>query len=109
MSYTNIREYDQSPIECLEWRPVERNTLKGFPKLRVPAWNLILDGVAVHSKNGRAWAQLPARPQLDADGKAVRDEDSGKIKYAKILEFTDRSHSDAFSDGVVDAVRRFAR
>jgi hypothetical protein len=111
MSYTNIRESDQSPIEpgviCLEFRPVERNTLLGFAKIKVCAWHLIMDGVAIHERDGRSWAQLPARPQIDKDtGMVVRD--GAKIQYAKVLEFDDRDVANRFSDAVVAAVKKAA-
>jgi hypothetical protein len=111
MSLTNIHAYDQSPIEpgiiCLEWRPVERNTLRGFAEIKVVPWRLIMDGVAVHERDGRSWVQLPARPQIDKDtGTVVRD--GAKIQYAKVLEFDDREIANRFSDAVVAAVKKAA-
>jgi hypothetical protein len=70
-----------------------------------PRVGLILDGVAVHEKEGRDWAQLPARPQINKDGDVIR-EDDGKIRYAKIMEFDDKRKSWDFSDEVVAAVKR---
>src|SRR6516165_5882284 len=97
--HTDIHDYAQSPnfqiVKCLEWRPCERNTLRGFAKIEVPAWSLIMDGVAVHPKEGRQWAQLPSRPQIDKEGTVLRDDD-GKVKYAKILEFADKKAAWAF-------------
>ena len=108
MSYTRIHEYAQSPTEpgviCIEWRPVNRNTLRGFAKIKVPAWHLVMDGVAVHERDGRSWAQLPARPQIDKEtGQVIREGD--KIAYAKVLEFTDKQVANRFSDAVVAAIK----
>src|SRR5262249_49940507 len=106
---TDIHQRAQAPLSekvvCLDWRPCDRNTLKGFAKIKVPAWNLVIDGVAVHAKEDRCWAQLPARPQLDKDGSVLRD-DSGKVKYAKVMEIDDKRKAWDFSDSVVHAVRR---
>jgi hypothetical protein len=108
MSFTNIHRAAQAPLEdriiCLEWRPCDRNTLKGFAKIKVSPWHLIMDGVAVHERDGRSWAQLPARPQIDKEtGQVVRD--GAKIQYAKVLEFDDREVANRFSDAVVAAVK----
>ena len=104
---SNIHHAAQAPLSekiiVLDWRPCERNTLKGFCKIKIPAWGLVIDGVAIHRKEDRQWAQLPARPQVDKDGNIIR-EDDGKIRYAKILEFTDKRKAWDFSDEVVAAV-----
>jgi hypothetical protein len=76
-------------LELIEWRLVERGTLKGFAKVRVPEWHLTIDDVAVHEKNGKSWAALPSRPMLDPDRQPLRDDD-GKVKYARTLYFDDR-------------------
>jgi hypothetical protein len=104
----NLYDSAQAPNEkivVLDWRPIEKNTLVGFAKVKIVAWSLVIDGVAIHKKEGREWAQLPARPQLDKDGNALR-EDSGKIKYAKILEVDDKRIAWALSDAIVAAVNR---
>jgi hypothetical protein len=107
--FSDIHTRAQAPLTeniiVLDWRPCERNTLKGFCKIKVPAWGLVIDGVAVHAKEDRKWAQLPARPQVDKDGNVIR-EDDGKIKYAKILEFDNKRKAWDFSDAVVEAVAR---
>jgi hypothetical protein len=95
-------------IECLEFRSVERGTLKGFAKIKVPQWHLTMDDVAIHEKNGKRWAALPARPMLDAKREVVKDEE-GKPKYAKTLYFDDRDVADRFSDAVVKAVALVAK
>jgi hypothetical protein len=40
---------------------MQRNTLLGFAKIRVPAWHLTIADVAVHTKDGKRWAQLQPR------------------------------------------------
>jgi hypothetical protein len=95
----------QLGIEILDFRPVERNTLRGFAKIKVRLWGgLVVDGIAIHTKNERSWAQLPAKPMLDRDGNVVR-EDDGRIRYVKMLGFDDRDVSDNFSRDVLNALR----
>jgi hypothetical protein len=80
--------------------------LQGFCRVKVSSWHLTIDGVAVHSKDGRRWAQLPARPQLNANRELERDAD-GKIKYSRLLWFDDRELADRFSAAVLEALERF--
>ena len=97
-------KYEQNGITCLEWRPLDRNTLRGFAHIRVNAWQLDINGLAVHQKNGKRWAQLPARPQLDKAGDLIKDGE--RIRYATVLQFSDRHIADRFSDAVVHAVEQ---
>jgi hypothetical protein len=97
----------QNEIIILDWRPCERGTLLGFAKIKVPAWHLTIDGVALYRKDGKQWAQPPSKPMLDSNRKLMLDE-AGKPKYSRVLEFTDREIADRFSEAVVAAVDRFA-
>jgi hypothetical protein len=90
------------PVVLLEWKPVRRNTLVGFARVRLGR-SLIISDITVHVRYGRRWAAMPARPQIDRDGTVLRD-DGGKIKYAKILEWSDRDTAGSFSETVCSAV-----
>jgi hypothetical protein len=67
------------------WRLMRRNTLCGFATVELPS-GLVIEGIAVHVRGDRAWASPPARPILDENGHALRD-DRGKIRYAEILRW----------------------
>jgi len=86
------------------WRPMRRNTLCGFVDVGLPN-GLHMDDIAVHVRGDRAWASLPARPMLDEDGQALRD-DRGKIRYAETLCWRSRDLADQFSAAAVELVRR---
>ena len=90
------------PVALLEWKKVEKNTLRGFAKIRVGK-ALIVRDVGLHCSNGKRWASLPSKPILNSDGTAKRG-DNGKIAYAPILEWADRDTADSFSEGVIEAV-----
>jgi hypothetical protein len=111
MTFTQTHYNAQAPLSekviCLGWRVCERGTIRGFAKVKVVPWSLIIDGVAVHQKEDRQWAQLPARPQIDKEGNVLREE-NGKVRYAKILEIEDRRVAWDFNDAVVAAVARKA-
>jgi hypothetical protein len=67
---------------------------------------MTIDGVALHRKDGKQWAQLPARPMLDANRELEREPD-GKPRYARVLWFDDRDTADRFSAAVAAALDRF--
>jgi hypothetical protein len=92
------------PVSLLTWKPMQRNSLRGFARIRLGR-SLIISDVAIHCAHGRRWAQAPAKPQLDKDGNAKRDE-KGKIAYVPVVEWTDREAADRFSEAVIAAVER---
>jgi hypothetical protein len=92
-------------IRCTDFHALQRNTLRGFAVIVIDELKLEIRDITVHQKGDSRWAQLPARPQL-RDGVAIKDQ-SGKIQYTTILQFTNRKVSDAFSSAVVDAVLKY--
>ena len=92
------------PVSLLAWRPMKRNSLRGFAKVRIGR-ALVLHDVTVHASGGRRWASPSSKPQIDKDGNVLRD-DKGKVKYVPIVEWLDREAQDAFSEGVIQAVER---
>jgi hypothetical protein len=90
-------------VVCLEFKPFQRNTLRGFAQISVPSWHMTISGIAIHEKEGRRWAALPARPYLDNSGELVR-EDDGKPRYVKVFQFDNRDVGDRFSAAVLKAV-----
>ena len=95
-------------IECLAWRSCERNTLKGFADFYISAVGLTVKDCAVHQKGGGAWVQLPAKPRLDADRNLIRNPQTGRPEYVKILNFEDKTYVDAFRDAAIMALKKKA-
>lgn len=91
------------PVSLLEWKKVEKNTLRGFAKVRMGK-ALIVRDVSVHASHGKRWASLPSKPVLLADGTQKKDANTGKAVYVPILEWADRDTADSFSEGVIQAV-----
>jgi hypothetical protein len=78
--------------------------LRGFADLELRS-GLIIRDVCLHvAKNGAAWAALPARPLIDADGRPLRGK-AGKIRYASVLHWRDHGLALAFSERVIALVR----
>jgi hypothetical protein len=90
-------------VRVESFTPRRANTLFGFVDLVIPELRLRVLAATVHRANGRSWIGLPAKPQLDRDGVARRD-DRGKVQYMPVLQFTDRETSDAFSQRAIEAL-----
>lgn len=93
-------------ISCEEWKPFEKNTLRGFCTIRLDDIQLVIKDVAVHTKNGQTWAQLPSKPNV-RDGMHVKDA-AGKFQYWPVMEFANREARDAFSQAVLRAINTLA-
>jgi hypothetical protein len=89
-------------IVCIDWKPCERGTLRGFVTIKMPS-GLCIGGIALHAK-GEAWAQLPSKPMLDQETRELMHAPDGKVKYARVLWFDDHAIGDKFSAAVVEAV-----
>lgn len=90
------------PLALLAFKPMSRNTLRGFADVRLGK-ALLIKEIPVHVSNGKAWASLPSKPVIK-DGRVATD-DKGKVRYVPILEWADKESRDAFSEAVVDAVK----
>ena len=86
-----------------EFASVIRNTLRGFARIRTPSGMLLFD-VAIHEKNGHAWASPASKPMLGRNGTVMRNA-VNKVQYAPVVGFTSRELRDRFSDQVVAAMR----
>jgi hypothetical protein len=91
-------------ITCESFKPIARGTLRGFAVVVIPEWRLRLLDVAVHvHESGAKWAALPAKPQIDRTGQAIKRD--GKIQYSPVIELIDsRDMREAFSHRVIEAV-----
>src|SRR5215218_6700463 len=88
-------------ISVLDWKPLERNTLRGFATIMVKELQLAIRDCAVHERDGKRWVQLPSKPQIERTGNTIKNE-AGKVQYVPILEFGTRKIADAFSARVLE-------
>ena len=92
------------------WRPVIKNTLRGFATVRLPVGGsgpaLIIKDLSVHRKGDRMWVGFPAKPRISADGSVLKDAD-GKIQYDNVLQWTERDHGDMFGAKVIELINQF--
>jgi hypothetical protein len=90
-------------VRCIEFKALQRNTLKGFATIAIDALRLEVRDVSIHRKGTSAWAALPSKPQIK-NGELVKDPDTGKIAYVPILQWSSRQVADAFSRAAIAAV-----
>jgi hypothetical protein len=85
------------------WRPMDRNTLKGFLDITLPSGVRIND-CTVHQKNEKRWVGLPARPQTNKDGTPRLDPKTGKQAWSASVEIPDPARRARFQRAALDAV-----
>ena len=84
----------------LEWRPYEKNTLRGFFSVRL-ASGLILHSLMLHERNERRWIGYPSREWTNPEGEK---------QYTPIVEFEDPGTANRFRDEMLAALdRHFAQ
>jgi hypothetical protein len=86
-----------------EFSIVTKDTLRGFCKVRMPS-GMIIAEIAVHVRDGLAWASPPGKPKIGRDGAVMRGAD-GKISYAPIVTFANKELRDRWSAEVIAALR----
>jgi hypothetical protein len=89
-------------MRLLAWKPLTKNSLRGFASVELPNKLCIID-IPVLISRGNAWVTLPSKPQIDSEGRHKRDP-NGQSACIKILEWRDRDLSTGFSDAVVALV-----
>jgi hypothetical protein len=95
MSTTTVASSTEGmPVVLLNWKPIIKGALRGFARVRLGR-ALIIHDISVLSSNGRAWAALPGKPIIGAEGTVAPDE-KGKTRYPPILERSDHATADRF-------------
>jgi hypothetical protein len=91
-------------LELIEFRPMVKGALVGFATVRLPI-GLIIADIPILVSFGKAWASMPSKPQLTADGTPRRGAD-GKVLYVAILRWQSGDLKNRFSDAVIALVRQ---
>lgn len=101
---TLLPELCPMSLQIEEFRPMRRNSLLGFCRVRMPS-GVIFHDCSVHCSNGRFWAAPPARPQMSREGVHLRDAHTSKFLYVQIISFSSKEVRDRFSEAIVGALR----
>jgi hypothetical protein len=88
-------------MRLVSWKPLARNSLRGFASIELPSGLRIADCPVLVS-NGKAWSTLPSKPVLDREGRQV--EVGGKKQFSRILEWKSRELADRFGNAIVELV-----
>ena len=103
MADTVFSEVLGQRMRLTKWTAQREGTLRGFADIELMTEGLRIYGCPVHvAANGRAWAGLPGRPQIDRDGRLITQD--GKAQYTRIFEWNTRELGNGFSDAVIELV-----
>jgi hypothetical protein len=83
-------------IVIADWKPHDKNTLKGFFTASLPS-GLVFHDLMLHEKSGTRWIAFPGREWKSSQGNR---------QYARFVEFRDRATADRFRDAVLAALDR---
>jgi hypothetical protein len=84
-------------IQISNWRPREKNTLRGFFSAALPS-GMVIHDLALHEKGNRRWVNTPVREYQNSQGQR---------QFAAIIEFTDEDTGIRFSNTVLAALDRY--
>jgi hypothetical protein len=83
------------------FKPVTRNLLRGFARVRMPS-GFVFHDVPVHHKGDDRWVSPPSEPILNCDGVHIKHD--GKPVLAPIVSFSTKEARDKFSNSIVAAI-----
>lgn len=86
-----------SSVEIIDFRPFEKNTLRGFLTVRTPSGWEIRD-ITVHQKNGQRWLGMPAKQYKKEDGETA---------WVPLIRMADKEKWEAFQKAVLAALDSF--
>jgi len=87
-----------SGIEVLEFKKMEKGSLKGFAKILIPQWGLIIDGITLWENERGSWINMPSREY---------ENDAKEKKYAKLVSFSTPELNKRFLDAVKKAIQKY--
>ncbi len=85
-----------------EWKPLHRNSMRGFMTATLPS-GMILHDIVVHVSDAGPWAAPPSKPMIGRDGVAMKDA-AGKARYSPIVSFADKQTRERWSSAMIAAL-----
>jgi hypothetical protein len=93
-------------IVAKDFQPRASNSLRGFITLQFIPSGLALRDCTLHEKDGRRWIGLPAKPQIDSEGRVRKDLTTGKTLYTPVIEIPGKAERERFQQAALAAVDR---
>lgn len=90
-------------IIVTEWKPLRRNSMRGFMTATLPS-GMILHDIVVHVSDAGPWAAPPSKPMIGRDGVSMKDA-AGKARYSPIISFADKATRERWSSAMIAALR----
>jgi hypothetical protein len=95
-------------ITATNWRPLKKNTLRGFLDLMLRPSGLVIRECSLHEyDDGRRWIGLPSRPQLDTEGRQRIDPTTQKRLW--VVEIKGTVERERFKAAALEAVDQLLR
>ena len=91
------------PVTIEEFKPLRKNNLLGFARVRMPS-GVIFHDVSIHNSSGSWWAAPASKTQINRDGVCLRGKEN-EILYVPIVGFASRELRNKFSDAVIESMR----
>jgi hypothetical protein len=92
-------------IVIQKFRPLSKNTLRGFADVQMTNIRLVVRDIAIHCFDDRWWISLPAKPMVERDGTPIINARTGKQDYFAFLRFDTREAHYQFEQQVLAALR----
>ncbi len=96
----------QPPMVIEEFKAVEKNTLRGWARVKLPSGLILSDvGIFYDRDSDRAWASAPSKAMIGRDGAQMRSAKDSKPLYVPVVSFETGAIYRKFSDAVIAALR----
>ncbi|NIV12306.1 MAG: hypothetical protein GWN62_13840 [Aliifodinibius sp.] len=87
-------------IEIVQFRPIKRNTLRGFFDIRLTELTMEIRGLTLHEAlNGSHWIGMPS--------KSYTKTETGELSWQNVVDIYDREKKRKFDRAVLDALKEF--
>lgn len=90
-------------LRLVSFKPLVKGALRGFATVELPIGLTLIDCPVLVGRHG-PWVNLPARQQIDKDGRPMVGAD-GRPAYAATVAWRDRDLANRFSAAVATLVR----
>jgi hypothetical protein len=75
------------------------SSLRGYVDAKYGS--LIIQGIAIHQRDGRAWLQLPNKPRVDYRTKTLQLSGDGKVQYDPVVDWASADAAKKFKDSLL--------